>query len=186
MIWICKDDKVCNCLPLITDLNVSLSFRKLKLNTTWVSRKRAMHFSEHHEKTKTKTKNIIVSNGKKNRGMHFSEYLWKKKSFIVRICYTKHIENKSYTALEKNTATGYLKCIYTWWTRWTLDCWNRRHINETFHNDSRYPPGRPTQVSESAKNAKNGTWFSWKFQIRCCLKWCFLTVGYVTTQDVKM
>ena len=41
-----------------------------------------------------------------------------KKSFIVNTCNTKHIENKSYTALEKNTATGYLKylkCIYTWW-----------------------------------------------------------------------
>ena len=46
-------------------------------------------------------KKIIVSNDKKNRAMHFSEYLWKKKSFIVSTCNTKHIENKSYTALEK-------------------------------------------------------------------------------------
>ena len=41
--------------------------------------------------------------------------IYEKKSFIVNTCNTKHIENKSYTALEKNTATGYLKCNYTWW-----------------------------------------------------------------------
>ena len=80
MIWICKDDKVCNCLPLITDLNFSLSFRKLTLSTTWMSRKRAVHFSEQSWKKK---------------------YIYGKKSFIVSTCNTKHIENKSYTALEK-------------------------------------------------------------------------------------
>ena len=35
-----------------------------------------------------------------------------------------------------------------------LHCWNRRHIKGTFHSDSRYPPGRPTQVSESAKKCE--------------------------------
>ena len=61
------------------------------------------------KKKKKKQKNIIVSNDKKKRTMHFSEYLRKKKkkkkqqtkTFIVSTCNTKHIENKSYRALQK-------------------------------------------------------------------------------------
>ena len=62
------------------------------MNTTWMSRKRAVHFSEYL------WKKIIISNDKKKRAMQFSEYLWKKKQqkkthkFIVSN--TKHTEKK--------------------------------------------------------------------------------------------
>ena len=65
---------------------------------------------------KKQQQNIIASNDKKKKSHAFQWIFMEKKSFIVSTCNTKHTENKSYTALEKkNTATGYLRCIYSWW-----------------------------------------------------------------------
>ena len=57
------------------------------MNTTWMSSKRAVHFSEYLWK-----KNIIISNDKKKRAMQFSEYLWEKKKHKFIVSNTKHIE----------------------------------------------------------------------------------------------